>query len=167
MNLYLLRHGIAVELGERGSARDADRPLIPKGMRKVRAVAQALKSMEPEFDVIFSSPYVRARQTAEIVASAFGVEKRLKLCEHLVPGGSLRRLIEFLNRLAPKPENVLLVGHEPSLSELTSLLVFGEPGCALTLKKAGVCMMSVSRLQPGRCASLEWLLTPKQLELMG
>ena len=68
MNLYILRHGIAVEHGAPGYAKDADRPLTPEGERKLGQIAEAMKALELTFDLILSSPYLRARQTAEIVA---------------------------------------------------------------------------------------------------
>ena len=62
---------------------------------------------------------------------------------------------------------MLLVGHEPYLSGLISLLVSGEATCAVVMKKGGLCKLSIESLKPGRCAALEWLLTPKQMGLMG
>lgn len=166
MNLYLLRHGIAVEPGTPGYAKDADRPLTPKGERKLRKVANAMQALELEFDRVLFSPYVRARGTAVIIAKELGLEKKLEMCDALTPGGSLRQVIEVLNHLKPAPENVLLVGHEPSMSELAALLISGETNASITMRKGGLCLLSAETLRPGRCASLEWLLTSKQMELM-
>jgi phosphohistidine phosphatase len=166
MKLYILRHGIAVEPGTPGYAKDADRPLTPEGERKLRQVAEAMEALELSFDLILSSPYLRARQTAEVVAEVLGVRKRLELSDSLTPGGSTKRLVELLNHLQPSPESVLLVGHEPYLSGLISLLVSGKEGCAVVMKKGGVCKLSTESLTHGRCAALEWLLTPKQMALM-
>ena len=69
MMLYLMRHGLAVEPGSPGFKMDADRALTHKGRRQLRKIARAMKGMELEFDLILSSPFVRARQTAEIVAA--------------------------------------------------------------------------------------------------
>jgi phosphohistidine phosphatase len=166
MNLYLLRHGIAVEPGTPGYAKDADRPLTPEGGRKLRHVAGAMAALELSFDLILSSPYLRARQTAEIVAEALKARKRLELSDSLAPGGSAKKLVELLNHLQPPPEHVLLVGHEPYLSGLISLLVSGDASLAVVMKKGGMCKLSIESLKPGRCATLEWLLTPKQMALM-
>jgi len=166
MNLYILRHGIAVEPGSPGYAKDADRPLTPEGERKLRQVAQAMEALELSFDLILSSPYLRVRQTAESVAEGLKARKRLELTDSLTPGGSTKKLIELLNRLEPSPESVLLVGHEPYLSGLISLLVSGKEAFAVTMKKGGLCKLSIESLQHGRCASLDWLLTPKQMALM-
>jgi phosphohistidine phosphatase len=166
MNLYLLRHGLAVELGEHGINKDADRPLTGKGKAKLGKIAAAMQAIDLSFDLILSSPYLRARQTAEIVADSFNARKRVEFSEALTPGGSSRKLVEVINRLGPSSNGVLLVGHEPFLSELISLLVSGGTGVPVLMKKGGLCKLSAESLQHGRCATLEWLLTPKQMMLM-
>jgi phosphohistidine phosphatase len=88
------------------------------------------------------------------------------LSDSLTPGGSTKKLVEVLNRLQPSPESVLLVGHEPHLSGLIALLVSGREAFAVVMKKGGLCKLSTESLKPGRCAALEWLLTPKQMALM-
>jgi phosphohistidine phosphatase len=166
MNLYILRHGIAVEPGTSGYEKDADRPLTPEGERKLLQIAEAMKALDLAFDLILSSPYLRARQTAEVIAEALKARKALELSDSLTPGGSPKKLVDLLNRLQPPPETVLLVGHEPYLSGLISLLVFGEATQAVVMKKGGLCKLSIESLKPGRCAALDWLLTPKQMALM-
>ena len=81
MNLYLLRHGIAVDPSKPGIARDAERPLLPKGKRRLRQIAEAMGALGISFDVILSSPYERAKQTAEIVAKSLKQRKRLKFSD--------------------------------------------------------------------------------------
>ncbi len=166
MNIFVLRHGIAVEAGAAGFNKDSDRTLIPKGERKLCQVADAMGAMELSFDVILTSPYVRARQTAEIIAEALEAKKKLENTEHLTPGGSVKKLIEYIGSIKPTAENVLLVGHEPSLSELISLLISGDSQAGVLMKKGGLCKLTTESLQYGRCATLEWLLTPKQMGLM-
>jgi phosphohistidine phosphatase len=166
MNLFILRHGIAVEPGTHGYEKDADRPLTPEGERKLLQIAEAMEALDLTFDLILSSPYVRARQTAEIVTEALRVRKRLELSDNLAPGGSPKKLVELLNRLQPRPENVLLVGHEPYLSGLIALLVSGAAILPVVMKKGGLCKLTTGSLIHGRCATLEWLLTPKQMALM-
>jgi phosphohistidine phosphatase len=166
VNLYLLRHGIAVDPGAHGCKNDSERPLIPKGERRLRAAATAMEKLELSFDLILSSPFVRARQTAEIVAEELKLKKLLKFSDDLVPGGNSKGLIHALNELKPEPENLLLVGHEPSLSRLISLLVSGDADAAIEMKKGGLCKLEAGELRHGRCARLAWLLTPAQLELM-
>ena len=166
MNLFILRHGIATDPDVPGFTTDADRPLTSEGRRKLRRIADAMDALELSFDLILSSPYLRARQTAEIIAGALGGHKKLELSDTLTPGGSPAKLVELLNSLQPAPESVLLVGHEPYLSNLISLLVAGDASFPVVLKKGGLCKLSAESLQAGRCATLEWLLTPKQMGLM-
>jgi phosphohistidine phosphatase len=165
MNIYILRHGIAVEPGTPGFE-DADRPLIPKGERRLRAAAAAMEKMELSFDLILSSPLLRARQTAEIVAEELRLKKWLQFSEALTPGGSMKTLVRQLNDWKPAPENVLLVGHEPYLSRLIALLVAGDENAAIEMKKGGLCKLEADSLRAGRCAKLAWLLTPSQMEWM-
>ena len=79
MNLYLLRHGIAVEPGTPGCEKDSERPLTPKGKRQLRQIAAAMKKMDLRFDLILSSPFLRARQTAEIIAESLTLKKQLAI----------------------------------------------------------------------------------------
>ena len=126
-----------------------------------------MAKLELSFDLILSSPFVRARQTAEIVAGELGLKKRVEFYDGLVPGGNPKVLIHALNELKPAPENVLLVGHEPYLSRLISLLVSGGADeAAIEMKKGGLCKLEVGELCHGQCARLTWLLTPAQMELM-
>jgi phosphohistidine phosphatase len=166
MNLYLLRHGLAVEPGSPGYATDADRPLTAEGERKMERIAEAMKALELSFDLILSSPYLRARQTAEIVAKTLKARKRLELADVLTPAHGPERVVAHLKSLAPTPQDALLVGHEPGLSELISFLVGGGADLAITMKKGGLCKLAAEPLTAGHCASLEWLLTPKQMLLM-
>ncbi len=166
MNIFLLRHGIAVEPGTPGFVEDAQRPLTPKGKGKLKKIARAMERLELKFDLVLSSPYIRARQTAEIFARGLNIKRALEFSDALIPSGNLKKLIDVLNHLESKPQDLLLVGHEPTLSELISLLVSGAPGSSVLMKKGGLCKLCVSDLRHGRCATLEWLLTPKQMVLM-
>ena len=164
MNLFLLRHGIAVERGDLDYQNDAARPLTPKGRRQLRQVAAAVRALELRFDAVWSSPLVRARQTGEIMSRKF--KAGLVFAGELKPGGDPRKLIRKISRQKPVPENLLLVGHEPDLSELISLLVAGRPGAGFALKKGGMARLEIEALQAGKCATLAWLLAPAQLRLM-
>jgi phosphohistidine phosphatase len=161
MKLYILRHGEAGEPGGPKYKNDADRPLTPKGIQRTKLLAHALRQMEITFDVIFSSPLVRARETAEIVERGLRLHGRLELTEHLAPSGDVEKLMHQLNKLRPAPGSILLAGHEPYLSSFISLLCTGGSHLSLTLKKGGLCRMEVASLRCARCATLEWLLTPR------
>jgi len=164
MELFLLRHGPAVERGTRGFEDDFARPLTAKGRRQLRHTAAALKRVERRFDLILSSPLVRAKQTAEIVAAALKLKKRVTYANALAPGGVASILLRQLGRVKPAPKRILLVGHEPDLSRLISVLVTGGPRLQLDLKKGGLCKLEAETLRAGPCATLVWLLTPKQLK---
>ena len=166
MELFLLRHGLAVERGTPGFANDAERPLTPQGRRQLRKIAAALRQMELSFDAILSSPVLRARQTAEIVARELQLKNRLAFADELQPGGRAEKSVQRLATLKPLPATLLLVGHEPDLSELLSLLVTGATGAGFAFKKGGLAKLDVRKLRAGTCATLAWLLTPAQLKWM-
>jgi phosphohistidine phosphatase len=163
MNLYLLRHGTAVERGLPGYEDDSQRPLTPKGAARIHRIAQATKRLDIKYDLILSSPYLRAHQTAQIVASFYGIEENLHLTENLTPMNPPSALIGEIHKTYTDVLSILLVGHEPYLSTLASMLLAGDDKVAITFKKGGLCKFSVDELKYGRCATLEWLVTPKQL----
>ncbi|MGA2240823.1 MAG: phosphohistidine phosphatase SixA [Verrucomicrobiota bacterium] len=166
MNLYLLRHGIAVEPGTPGYEKDSERPLTSEGKSRLRQTAAAMKKMDLRFDLILSSPFLRAKQTAEIIAESLKLKKQPGFSDTLTPDGNPKALVRQLNELKPAPEDVLLVGHEPYLSRLLALLTTGETGMAIDLKKGGLGKLEAESLRLGRYAKLVWLLTPRQMELM-
>ncbi len=162
MELYLMRHGIAADRESwRGS--DADRPLTERGSRRVEEVAKALGIFVDRFDRIVTSPYLRARETAEIVAALRGGGRETELDGTLAfedPAPLLQRLDDS------DDERVLLVGHEPCLSSLVSRLVTGRDTFAFRMKKAAVAKLVTASLTRS-AAELEWLLPPKAWLAMG
>jgi phosphohistidine phosphatase len=164
MNLYLLRHGIAVEPGTAGYELDSERPLTARGKNRLRAAARALKKLALSFDLILSSPFLRAKQTAEIIAKDLKLRKQLAFSDDLTPAGNPRLLIQQLNQFRPEPESVLLVGHEPYLGKLVALLASGNTSLEIDFKKGGLCKLEAEFLLYGRCAKLVWLLTPRLME---
>ena len=90
MNLYILRHGPAVERDAPGYSRDQDRPLTPEGRQRIEGITRAMTVLKVNPDAIFSSPFLRARQTAEIVAAALAPRLKLVFTDHLTPGGNHR-----------------------------------------------------------------------------
>jgi phosphohistidine phosphatase len=161
MDLYLLRHAIAEDVAETGHGADSERRLTPEGTKKMRRIAAGLKESGVGFDLILSSPYARARQTAEIVAGVFGLKKALEIAPELTPHGNPRKLVDSLTDTYKKRRSVVLVGHEPYLSTLISLLLSGDTSLDIHLKKGGICKLTADELAYGRCATLEWLLTPR------
>lgn len=118
MKLYLIRHAIAAAAAEDSS--DADRPLTREGVKKFRRVVKGFMRLHPPLDVIFCSPYVRARQTAGILAqyieSAQGLPLTAHQAESLAPPGDVRAFLAAVARINPAARGVAAVGHEPILS---------------------------------------------------
>ncbi len=158
MNLYLIRHAIAVEDSERCED-DSQRPLTDKGRKKMRSIAKGLRALGVEFDVILSSPYVRAADTAEILSDILKVKQEVQFSENLIPAGSPEALIAELNEKYTA-DSIALVGHEPFLSALIGLLVANTTNVDIALKKGGVCSLSADDLHHTRKATMDWLLTP-------
>jgi phosphohistidine phosphatase len=162
MKLYLLRHAIAAERDPDIYPDDSLRPLTASGRKKMGKIANALCRMGLQVDLILSSPYLRARQTAEIARKGLNLKKeRLLLIDALAPAGDPERLItEIQEKYAV--EALMLVGHEPNLSNLISLLLSGDTSIPIMMKKAGICCLSIEQLTAGKCAMLEWLINPGQ-----
>jgi len=166
MNLYVIRHAIAVDEGTSEYESDSERPLTDKGRKKMRQIAKALRNLGVEFDLILSSPYVRARETAEILADVFKMKKKLDFSDNLIPMGNPELLITEVNEKY-SVNSLAVVGHEPHLSTLVGLLVAENAKIDVTLKKGGVCYLSADDLHQEHRATLEWLLTPGILMEIG
>lgn len=168
MELYLIRHGIAVDRSP--SHRDEDRPLTPHGRQKTRAIAQRFKAVTAdlnfEFDRFLSSPLRRAQETADIFHQA-GLATAVELWDGLRPGQPLENWLDWCRtaRLSPG-QRVALVGHEPDLSSWAVQLLWGtvarEETEPLQLKKAGILGLTLPDVPPflGR-GQLFWLTPPR------
>jgi phosphohistidine phosphatase len=168
MDLFLLRHGVAVQRGAPGYKNDRLRPLTPDGRRRLAAVARGIQRLGVSFDVIFSSPLVRARETAELIARGLGLDRHVATSPLLAPDADTGRLlVEVETMLSRTSARVLLVGHEPDLSRLASVLVFGEEGGMIKLRKGGLMKLTADMWRRGRRARLEFLMTPEQLQSLG
>ncbi len=161
MDILLVRHGIAVERGTKGYEDDAARPLTPAGRERMLEAARGLERIfTPQ--VIFTSPLVRAAQTAEILQSVYRLGKT-RTCEALATGDH-PALIQALDE--GDVGSVALVGHEPWMSELLSLLITGYVSTlSATFKKGACALVRTEDLQPGNCW-LEWLIQPAALRRM-
>ncbi len=157
MNLYIIRHAIAEE--EDPSGDDSQRALTDKGSRKMRQIAKGLRILGVEFDAILSSPYLRAQETAEILGDVFKMKKQIAFSDNLVPMGDPDLLIAEINEKY-SVDSLAIIGHEPYLTTLISLLVGQGSPVDVELKKGGVCRLSADDLHHSHHATLEWLLTP-------
>lgn len=168
MKLYVIRHAIAVEAGDPGDEGDSQRPLTNKGREKMKKIAQGLRELEILPDLILSSPSERTMETAKILAKKLDVKKdKLVSTPHLGSGGDPAQLIHEIKEKYSAHDTIAIVGHEPYLSSLISVLVSGEANVSLGLKKGSVCCLSVETLQYGKCAQMDWLLSPSQLVEIG
>lgn len=160
MNLYIIRHAIAVDEATSDYESDSERPLTDKGRKKMRQIAKALRQLGVDFDLILSSPYVRACETAEIVADVFKMKNKIVFSNHLIPEGNPELLIGEINEKHPVG-SLAIVGHEPYLSAFIGLLIADSSKVEITLKKGGVCHLSADDLHHhDHRATLEWLLPP-------
>jgi phosphohistidine phosphatase len=164
MEVYMLRHGDAVPRGTPGYPND-DRPLTEEGIKKLTESAKGFARLVESFDVIVSSPLVRALDTAKITEEAVGCEKEIFTTEYMIPGNPMRSLFNFLKDFNDK-ENMLLTGHEPHLGYLASYLL-GIEEHAIEFKKGGVCRIDIEGFPPKKKGKLIWHLTQKQLIALG
>ena len=156
MEIWLLRHAVAEEHADSG--RDSDRTLTEDGHKRARDVARGLAELEPGIELVLTSPYARARQTAEPAARALRLAGKLRETQALEPSSDPQEILDEL--LAEKAGSVLLVGHEPHLGALLGRLVAGRPGIEIPMKKAAVARLSWSG---SGAAALRALLPAKVL----
>ncbi len=157
MKIYLLRHGIATERED--PATDSERPLTKKGRDQMEKIAAALKQLKLKPDVILSSPYVRADQTATILAKELKMKKRLKYTDLLTPEARPQDLIDAIQKDYPV-DDLVLVGHYPNMGRLLEVFL-GQPVFdTVGLKKGGICCLTVEDFSAKPPAKLDWLLTP-------
>jgi len=168
MNLYLMRHGIAVEANDPAVTLDNQRPLTNKGVKRLRRAARGLRRLEIPFDGILTSPVLRARQSAEIAATALGLESRLEEVSGLAPESTVEHLLFGLTRYQDR-EHLLMVGHEPLLSQTISSLLCAsrDHELAIDMRKGSLCRIEIDGLPPSSPGILHWHLAPKQLRLLG
>lgn len=153
MNLFILRHGDA----EARAASDADRKLTKRGYEETQKVITWLAKKGVTIEVILSSPYIRARQTAMIAAEAFQLSNSVQFSENLAPAKTPEDVLKALNEISQN--NVLLVGHLPLLGYLISALVSGDDQREVSLKKSGLAFIQIPELKFAS-GSLQWIVTP-------
>ena len=155
--LYLIRHGVAEERGDAWPD-DSKRPLTDEGMDRLRKEARGLARLGVTIDVMLTSPLVRTRQTAEIVAAALDPRPNIVSAESLAPGGTFQSVVADLEKHAKKAR-IALVGHEPSIGELAARLIGSRH--PIEFKKGAVCRIDIDDLPPTGPGDLRWMLTPK------
>ncbi len=161
--LYLIRHGVAAERGE-NYPDDTKRPLTNEGVQKLRKEARALVALDITLDVILTSPLVRTRQTAEVIAAVFRNPPPIVAMASLAPGSPHNAIIEELSK-QHRRHHIALVGHEPGIGELAGRLIGSRR--PLEFKKGAVCRIDVAALPPAGPGELRWFLTPRVMRKIG
>jgi phosphohistidine phosphatase len=166
MELCLVRHGIAVNIGQQGVYTDAERMLSDEGRVRTASAARGLAAHGYEADRIVASPLVRAVQTAEYFKEALEGGVSMEVCEVLYPGSDPLETLGWLHEEAQENERILLVGHMPHMSELAACLLGGKQFVSIPFKKVAACGMVCDGLpQPGS-ATLLWHLPPALLRAL-
>ncbi len=156
MHVYLFRHGIAMD--RQPGMTDADRPLTHEGIEKTRRAAAGWARAVDAPQIILTSPRQRAAQTAELAAEILGASVEVA---HALGEQNVRAIIDVLEER--DEDRVMVVGHEPTLSELAELLCFGQVFGRLILKKAGGIAITTEGLPRSGSGTLQWLATGKML----
>lgn len=159
MQILLLRHGIAADHAPTG--RDADRAITSEGARKLRVVLGHAHAAGVEPSLIVSSPYRRARETAEIAASVCGYKQDILLSETLEPGGSPEAVWQEIRGHRAESQ-ILLTGHEPLFSALTAYLL-NSPALVVDFKKGALVRLDTHSFGAAPRCVLRWMLTPRIL----
>jgi phosphohistidine phosphatase len=159
MELYIVRHGIAIDREDPKCPPDPERFLTPEGIEKTRQAAKGVAEIASIPDLILTSPYVRAAQTAEIFATALEYSKqKIRKSDLLLPGAEPLQLFRELAK-DKDLSSVFVFGHAPHLDDLMAMAV-GTKHHITALKKAGVAFVELRRLVPPS-GELVWLGTPK------
>lgn len=167
MQVLVIRHAIAEDPDAFAASGldDTQRPLTPRGRRRMRLGVRGLRAVVRRVDLLASSPLVRARQTADIVAASYRRAERAEV-EALAPDAAPAVFLEWLATQTGR-DVVAVVGHEPSLSAFVTWLVAGRTDPVIELKKGAVCLVDF----PGPVAAgrgvIRWALTPGQLRRLG
>ena len=168
MKLLIVRHAVAEDRETFAATGEDDslRPLTKDGRKKMRAAAAGLAEVAPTIDLLATSPFVRARETADIVASAFR-RPATHPVDALEPERGAAEFVEWMHGAADGLEVVAAVGHEPHLGRLVSWLTTARKQPYLELKKGGACLLELGPAPSPGAARLLWVLTAKQLRHLG
>lgn len=166
MKLILFRHGLAMERDEAFKSKidDSMRPLVEKGKERSKKMAKFLKEECDDFQVIVTSPLLRAKQTADIIREIIPFNQYLESTE-LVPEAPPQAFVKWVQAKIMRATSLVAVGHDPQLSVLASWLLAGESESFIELKKSGVICLEVESFDQlaAKGAELKWVVTPKML----
>ena len=165
MQLYIVRHGIAIDREDPKCPPDPERYLTEEGIEKTKQVAEGVVALGATADMLISSPYVRAMQTAEIFAELLKYPKeKIRRTDLLLPGSEASL---FYRELAKdrQSKTVFCFGHAPQLDDVVAAGLSSKHQVT-ALKKAGVALLEFRRVSPPS-GQLVWLATPKLLRKAG
>lgn len=157
-HLYVVRHAWAEDVGPDGA--DFSRPLTKRGRKRFAKFIAHLRSSGMQLDLIATSPLVRTRETAEIMAEVFGIPSRLEVVDALAPASNWHALVEWT--IQQDAENVAWVGHAPCVGRLVALTI-GDGSAAVRMQKGAVASIRLDD-GPGHPGELEWLATAGVVE---
>jgi phosphohistidine phosphatase len=160
MKIYFLRHATASDKART----DAERELTKEGEQEARVLGNSLAKLGAKPGRVFSSPLVRARQTAVIVAKVMKLPKKVELLNELKNESTTAALLRALKSCPDEPE-ILLVGHAPSFPEHIMTLIGAKKSAEIVLGKGGVACVELAALRAGQ-GKLQWLMRQKQLRLI-
>ena len=161
MDVYFLRHANAGE-SLADPKEDEKRPLDQLGIDQSQRMGRVLAGLGVKLDAVISSPLVRAKQTAALVATELGYTKSVMLEKALRPDAEFEDFEQILRR-HPKTDSVLVVGHNPNLSEFLSLFLSDEKSTDTTELKKGA--LALVEWKPRR-SRLHWLLPPRLVQVV-
>lgn len=167
MRVLIVRHAVAVERGSVPVESDDERPLTAKGARRMRRIAAGLRRLVPRPAVVYSSPLVRARDTAEILVEAWREPPPLIISDVLAPGHQPVAVVRWLKDIQ-NDDLVALVGHEPGCGTLLAYLLGGSSSSfAVDFKKGGAALVDAATRSDALTTTLLWHATPRMLRLVG
>lgn len=165
MDCIFVRHGIAVQ-AEEWEGEEENRPLTEKGKRRVRQMAEGLAALDCKPTHLFTSPFVRAYDTARLLRAIICPTLKVETREELAVGAKPEQVVTLLRTL-PSEAVAVCVGHEPQLGEVVSLLLCGKALPNFPLKKAGAARVVSEGLAAVAQGRLSWWLQPVQLRALG
>lgn len=163
IELYLVRHAIAAERGPKYPD-DRLRPLTVAGQKRFAEAVPGLLAMDVVIDFVLTSPLIRARETAQILAAGLKPKPAIAEVDALSPGGRHQAIVEAIKTHSKRHRRLALVGHEPDLGELAARLLAARG--QVEFKKGGVMLIEVDGATPGGPGTLRWMLTPKALRAL-
>jgi phosphohistidine phosphatase len=158
MILYLVRHGDALP---DESMADTQRRLSSLGQRQAAVAARFLQNLQPSLDLILSSPFLRARETALAFGQVYRKTK-LQTSEQLVPTAHPAQMMAYLQ--TQPLQSVLLVGHEPYMSEAIAYLISGKTHTNIEMRKGSMACVAISSLSKEGSGVLSWLVSYELME---